>query len=261
MRHFYSSWLERALRAALPDLHRVEDRDARAAAIQCEVLELGLRYNVNLAVGQKGGLFLDQRENRLRVREMARGRNVLNLFCYTGGFSLNAALGGAASVTSVDMSPAVIEAARENFRLNGLTGGEWRFVAADAYSFLEQAFQEKLRWDLVITDPPAFASSSTHVDNAIAAYTSLHRLALRITMPDSIVCFSSCSSRINSEIFLSTIHDAAAAVRRRIFIEGTHRAAFDHPPHPYLPTTDYLKFVVARVKPQPRLPHEAFLKK
>src|SRR5207247_8512608 len=122
-----------------------------------EVRENGIRFLVDLARGQKGGLFLDQRENRAEVGRRARGKSVLNLFGYTGGFSLYAAAGGATGTDTVDAAAPAPAAARRNFQRNGLDLGAAGFHAADAFEFLEEAARKRRRWDVVISDPPSFA--------------------------------------------------------------------------------------------------------
>ena len=144
---------------------------------EIEVVENGLRFGVDLAHGQKGGLFLDQRDNRALVRTLAGGRSVLNLFGYTGGFSIYAAAGGARATVTVDAAAPAIAAARRNFARNGLPLDDGaRFVAGDAFAFLEQAAAAGERFDLVISDPPSFASSRRALPAGLRAYRRLHRL-------------------------------------------------------------------------------------
>ncbi len=139
------------------------------------VEEDGVPFVVDLARGQKTGAFLDQRENRRRVGELARGRRVLNLFSYAGGFSLHAALAGAAHVTSVDVAAAAHATAQASFRLAGADPGAHAFVTADVNAFLEGARKANRQWDLVISDPPSFAPSEKALPRALSAYRSLHR--------------------------------------------------------------------------------------
>ncbi len=154
-----------------------------APAGDLEVRENGLRFGVDLLRGQKGGLFLDQRDNRALVRTLASGRRVLNLFAYTGGFSIYAAAGGARATVTVDAAAPAIAAARRNFERNRLPTGDARFVSGDAFAFLEQAARDGERFDLVISDPPSFAPSRRALAAGLRAYQRLHRLCAAVTAP------------------------------------------------------------------------------
>jgi 23S rRNA (cytosine1962-C5)-methyltransferase len=251
-RAFYEP-LEARLRLAagsrLP-IRAVRDRASREASAphdEREVLEDGLRFAVDLAHGQKGGLFLDQRENRQRVAERARGKSVLNLFGYTGGFAVYAAAAGARSTDTVDMAKPAIEAARRNFELNDLPMDRARFHAVDAFAFLTAAIERGDRWDIVITDPPSFAPKKDAVPAARQAYQRLHRLAAAVTVPGGLLCASSCSSHFGKDDFLASIEAGTRQADRRWVFEALHGAGFDHPVLPAFPEGDYLKFAVGRV--------------
>jgi 23S rRNA (cytosine1962-C5)-methyltransferase len=251
-RAFYEPLDERLRQAAeshLP-LRRVLDRAARnpgGRADEREVLEGGLRFVVDLAHAQKGGLFLDQRENRQRVAERARGKSVLNLFGYTGGFSLHAAAAGARSTATVDLAAGAIEAARRNFELNGLTLDAAEFHACDAFDFLTTAFDRRGQWDIVISDPPSFAHSKNAVPAALRAYRRLHRLAASVTTSGGSFCAASCSSHISKGDFLESIAAGVQQAGRKWVFEACYGAAFDHPSLPAFPEGDYLKFAIGRV--------------
>jgi 23S rRNA (cytosine1962-C5)-methyltransferase len=214
---------------------------------EIEVRENGLRFGVDLAHGQKGGLFLDQRDNRARVGALAAGRRVLNLFGYTGGFSIYAAAGGAADTTTVDVAAPAIEAARRNFARNRLPLERARLHAADAFTFLERAAQAGERWDLVVSDPPSFAPSQRALPAALRAYRRLHRLCAAVTAPDGLLGAASCSSHVGREAFLRTVEEGAAAAGRRFALVELHGAAADHPVVPQFPEGDYLKLAIGRV--------------
>lgn len=208
------------------------------------VLEHGMHLGVSLVHGQKTGFFLDQRENRALIRRYSRDRSVLNLFSYTGGFSIAAALGGATRVTSVDTAAAAIEGARDNFSLNGVDPGEHEFAAEDAFAYLDRCAADDRTFDLVICDPPSFAPRKQAVTNALRAYTRLHRQALRRVARGGLLAASSCSSHITMEMFLGTLREAAAKCRRPLrLLECRHEPA-DHPSYLHFPEGRYLKFAL-----------------
>jgi 23S rRNA (cytosine1962-C5)-methyltransferase len=211
---------------------------------ELEVRENGLRFGADLRHGQKGGLFLDQRENRALVGKLAAGRRVLNLFGYTGGFSVYAAAGGASETTTVDVAAPAIEAARRNFTRNGLPLAAARFAAVDAFAFLEGAAGAGERHDLVISDPPSFASSRRTLAAGLRAYRRLHQLCAEVTAPGGILCAASCSSHVDRQAFSDTILEGAAAAGRRARIREVHGAGFDHPTLRAFPEGDYLKFAI-----------------
>ena len=232
-----------AIRAVLD-----RSREAGDAADEREVLENGARFAVDLAHGQKGGLFIDQRENRIRVAARARGKSVLNLFGYTGGFSVHAALAGALRTDTVDMAKPAIEAARRNFALNGLPMDCAGFHAMDAFAFLKAAAERGDQWDIVVSDPPSFAAKKEAVPAARHAYQRLHRLAASVTAPGGLLCAASCSSHFPKDDFLASIETGARQAGRRWSLEALHGAAFDHPVLPAFPEGDYLKFAIGRVR-------------
>jgi 23S rRNA (cytosine1962-C5)-methyltransferase len=216
----------------------------RLPAGEIEVRENGLRFGVDLAHGQKGGLFLDQRDNRALVRTLAAGRRVLNLFGYTGGFSVYAAAGGASETVTVDVAAPAVAAARRNFARNGLPLERARFVAGDAFAFLEQAAAAGERFDLVISDPPSFASSRRALPTGLRAYRRLHRLAAAVTAPGGILCAASCSSHVDRKSFLATIEAGARDAGRRFTLRELRGAAADHPVTLQFPEGDYLKLAI-----------------
>ncbi len=230
---------------------RGNDGEGATAAIgalpegELEVRENGLRFGVDLAHGQKGGLFLDQRDNRARVRGLAADQRVLNLFGYTGGFSIYAAAGGARETTTVDVAAPAIAAARRNFERNGLPAGP--LYAEDAFDFLERAAKAGTRWDLVISDPPSFAPSERALPTALRAYTRLHRLCAAVTAPGGTFCAASCSSHVRAEAFLETVDQGAVAAGRRFSLVALHGAAACHPTLPSFHEGDYLKFAHGRL--------------
>jgi 23S rRNA (cytosine1962-C5)-methyltransferase len=251
---FYRDIGARLAEAAKPiGLRAVIDRrsgarlQGRGAPSKFAVLENGLRFEVAPGVGGKGGLFLDQRENRQEVEGRAAGKSVLNLFGASGAFSIYAARGGARSTDTVDSARPAISAARRNFELNGLPPDRAGFHAADAFEFLESAAERGRKWDLVISDPPSFAPNQGARENARRAYTRLHRLAFAVTSRGGLLCAASCSSHLTREEFAGTLKAGAGKSGRRFLLEGLRGAGFDHPVIRAFPEGDYLKFAIARV--------------
>ena len=208
-----------------------------------EVREHGMPFVVDLGRGQKTGAFLDQRENRRRVREISDGRRVLNLFSYAGGFSVAAALGGARHVTSVDVATNAHATAQASFRLAGIDPKQHAFAAADAFAFLERAKREGQKWDLVVSDPPSFAPNEKARSRALAAYRTLHRACVDVLAPDGIFCAASCSSHVDASAFLATLDDGALGTQSLRVLEIFGPPA-DHPTVAGWPEGRYLKFAV-----------------
>jgi 23S rRNA (cytosine1962-C5)-methyltransferase len=195
--------------------------------------ENGLRFEVDPVRGQKTGFFLDQRDNRARVERLATGKDVLNVFAYTGGFSVYAARGGARSVVSVDVSAAALEAAARNMVHNAhipaVATAAHEMVADDAFEVLARLGEACRHFDLVIIDPPAFAQKQDQVVQALSAYGRLTRLGLGVLRPGGTLVQASCSSRVDAEAFFEAIHHAAMQVGRPLReIERTGHP-LDHP--------------------------------
>jgi 23S rRNA (cytosine1962-C5)-methyltransferase len=254
-----SVWLDRIARRVWPSLlargvralvkrsvgegTRIEPMLGEAPPDTIEVVENGVAMVVDLARGQKTGAFLDQRDNRARVRQMAKGRRVLNLFSYAGGFSTAAALGGARRVTSVDIAQAAHVTAQLSMRANGIDPRAHEFVTADAFSFLEAAHTRGQTWDLVISDPPSFAPNQKARPRALAAYRKLHRACTNVLSAEGVFCASSCSSHVTAEDFVATLDDATLA-RTDLSLVGLFGPPWDHPTVPAWPEGRYLKFAV-----------------
>jgi len=212
-----------------------------------EIDEHGMKLLVDVRRGQKTGLFLDQRENRRMVRDLARGRaEALNCFSYTGGFSVAAALGGVRHVVSVDVDQDAIALARENFRLNGLDPAHHAFAAEDAFDLLARAKREGRRFGLVICDPPAFAKSQKAVEGALAGYASLNRAALAVLEPGGLLVTASCSARVSAEQFYDAVKEAAFKARVELQLVEERRQPPDHPVSPQFREGRYLKCFVYR---------------
>jgi 23S rRNA (cytosine1962-C5)-methyltransferase len=212
-----------------------------------ETTEHGMKVLVDVRRGQKTGTFLDQRENRRLVRDLARGRpEALNLFSYTGGFSVAAALGGATHVVSVDVDQDAIALARENFRANGLDMADHAFASEDAFELLARYKREGRRFDLVVCDPPAFAKSQRAVEAAIAGYASLNRAALAVLAPGGLLVTASCSARVSAEQFADAVKEAAFKARVDLQLVQETRQPPDHPVTLQFREGRYLKCMVLR---------------
>jgi 23S rRNA (cytosine1962-C5)-methyltransferase len=204
------------------------------------VKENSALYKVNLEKGQKTGFFLDQRDNRFYVRGISRGKTVLNLFSYTGGFSISAGLGGAAKVASVDISQGAIDTANENWRLNGLEPSKHLGLAIDVFRYLEE---DQETWDHIIVDPPSMSHSEERREIAIQKYTDLFAIAAKKVKIDGELSLSSCSSHVSFDDFFKIITEAMSQARRRGRILRVSGQGADHPfPHA-CPELRYLKFV------------------
>ena len=210
-----------------------------------EVSENGHRFLVNWEEGQKTGFFLDQRCNRELVERYAAGRTVLNTFCYTGGFSVYAAAGGAKEVCSVDASERAVQLADENMRLNFGDSFPHTTLACDAVEYLKQIGD---RYDLIILDPPAFAKHHKVLGNAMQGYKRLNARALSQIRPGGILFTFSCSQAVTKELFRTTVFSAAAIAVRNVRILHQPAQPADHPINIYHPEGEYLKGLVLYVE-------------
>ena len=212
-----------------------------------EICENGIYYRVDVENGQKTGFFLDQKYNRLAVARLAKGRRVLDCFTHTGSFALNAAKGGAAHVTAVDVSASAIEMARENARRNGLEE-KMDFITADVFDLLpELSAKGKAPYDFIILDPPAFTKSRKTVNSAERGYKEINLRALKLLPRGGYFATASCSHFMPPELFVKMLRSAAldAGVELRQ-IEARQQAP-DHPILWNVPETDYLKFYIFQV--------------
>jgi 23S rRNA (cytosine1962-C5)-methyltransferase len=213
-------------------------------------LENGICFEVDPIQGQKTGFFLDQRDNRLKVEQLAAGKSVLNLFSYSGGFSIYAARGGAKQVTSVDINPHALESAKRIFKRNqNLTSGSvcrHTMICKDVFQTLELFKSQGRKFEIVIIDPPSFANRQAKIPAAIAAYQHLTRLGLAVIQSGGLLVQASCSSRVSRTDFFEAIHSAAAQTGRVLAeIERTGHA-IDHPIR--IKEGEYLKCLFATVK-------------
>jgi 23S rRNA (cytosine1962-C5)-methyltransferase len=208
------------------------------------VHERGLALEVDLHFGHKTGAFLDHRENLARVRSLARGRGrALNLFSYTGGFSIAAALGGAAHVTSVDTAGPAHASAQRSFRANGIDPSAHTFVTGDVFAFLEAAEKRGDRFDLVISDPPSFAPNEKARQRAMVSYRRLHGACAKVLARGGVLVAASCSSHVNEDDFLATLDDASLG-RTDLRVVAMLGQPEDHPFLPAWTEGRYLKLAV-----------------
>ena len=210
--------------------------------------EYGVRYGVDVVGGHKTGYYLDQRENRRLTRELAKGRAVLNCFCYTGGFSLQALAGGASSVVSIDSSGPALENGKRNLALNpqlDASRAEWQ--EDDVFEALRRFRTEGRKFDLIVLDPPKFAPSAAHAERAARAYKDINLFGFRLLNPGGLLMTYSCSGGIGQELFQKIVAGAAsdAGVDARIIQRLS--AAADHPIGLAFPEGEYLKGLVVQV--------------
>jgi 23S rRNA (cytosine1962-C5)-methyltransferase len=210
-------------------------------ASRCPIIEYGLNFRVDVEQGQKTGFFLDQRENRQRVRALAAGREVLDGFSYTGGFSIAALAGGAKRVTAVESSKDAIQIARENLAANPLDASRVEFVQADVFAHLRKLRDGAARFDLVVLDPPKFAPSAAQVKKAARAYKDINLWALKLLAPGGLLATFSCSGGVSAELFQSIVAGAALDAGADARIVERFGAAADHPVALEFPEGEYLK--------------------
>ena len=209
------------------------------------VLENGEKFLVNWEEGQKTGFFIDQRFNRELVRRYARGRTVLNTFCYTGGFSVYALAGGAREVCSIDSSERAVALADANVRLNFGEEAPHTSLAVDAVEYLKDIGD---RYDMIILDPPAFAKHHKVLGNALPGYTRLNARALAQIKSGGLLFTFSCSQAVSKELFRTTVFSAAAIAGRKVRILHQLTQPADHPINIYHPEGEYLKGLVLYVE-------------
>ncbi|WP_294142781.1 class I SAM-dependent rRNA methyltransferase [uncultured Sanguibacteroides sp.] len=208
-------------------------------------IENGLKFNVDWLEGQKTGFFVDQRENRSLLEKYAKGKNVLNMFCYTGGFSFYAMRGGARTVHSVDASARAIELTNRNVELNFPGDPRHEAFVEDAFKFLEKS---EHKYDLIILDPPAFAKHQNVLGNAIQGYKKLNRKGIEVVKPGGLIFTFSCSQVMTKELFRQTVFTAAANTGRKVKILHQLTQPADHPINIYHPEGEYLKGLVLYVE-------------
>jgi len=216
-----------------------------APAVPLMISEHGLLFEIGFEGGHKTGFYLDQRDNRLKVRALAKDRDVLDCFCYSGGFALNALIGGAKSVTAIDSSADALAQARRNEELNKLPQAEW--LEADVFQALRRFRDQRRDFDLIVLDPPKFAPTVSHVEKAARAYKDINLLAFKLLRPGGVLVTFSCSGGVSADLFQKIVAGSAldAGVQAQI-IERLGPGA-DHPVALNFPESEYLKGLICRV--------------
>lgn len=227
------------------DLLATENGFLKGGSPENVAMENGLKFHVDWLKGQKTGFFVDQRENRALLERYAKGRNVLNMFCYTGGFSFYAMRGGANLVHSVDSSAKAIDLTNENVALNFPGDTRHQAFAEDAFKFLDRMGDQ---YDLIILDPPAFAKHRDALRNALRGYTKLNAKAFEKIRPGGILFTFSCSQVVSKQDFRNAVFTAAAQSGRSVRILHQLTQPGDHPVNIYHPEGEYLKGLVLYVE-------------
>jgi 23S rRNA (cytosine1962-C5)-methyltransferase len=210
------------------------------------IAEEGLRFSVSAARGHKTGFYLDQRDNRRLLRERSNGAEVLDCFCYTGGFALNALAGGARSVLAVDSSGDALQAAQTDARLNGVAAERVQWLEADVFQTLRRLRDQARRFDLIVLDPPKFAPTAAHAERAARAYKDINLLAFKLLRPGGLLFTFSCSGGVQRELFQKIVAGAALDAGVPAQILRHLGAGADHPVALEFPEGEYLKGLLCR---------------
>jgi len=212
-------------------------------------LENGLRFFADLGSGQKTGFFLDQRDNRARLRALSRGKTVLNLFSYSGAFSVAALAAGAIRAVDVDSSAAALDLAREHRRENGFAAADEDFVEDDVFEDVRRRHAAGEQWDLVVCDPPAFAKKKADVDRAARGYKDVNRLAMSLVSPGGRLLTCSCSGLVDADLFQKIVFSASLEAGASFALDARQGAGPDHPVSLDCPEGEYLKGLWLRRQP------------
>jgi 23S rRNA (cytosine1962-C5)-methyltransferase len=211
-----------------------------------EILEYGLKFKVDLAAGQKTGFYLDQRQNRARLKSLIRGGKMLDCFCYTGGFTLAGLSAGVDEVTAIESSPSALASAGENIALNGFSASRCEWITGDAFVELRHLRDRREEFDTIVLDPPRFAPTSAQVPKAARGYKDINLLAFKLLRPGGLLFTFSCSGGVGPELFQKIVADAALdAGAEANVIEWLGQPA-DHPVALSFPESRYLKGLVIR---------------
>ena len=205
------------------------------------IQEHGIEYYIDVENGQKTGFYLDQRANRAKIQEISNYKEILNCFCYTGGFSLNALCGGAKFVTSIDSSRQALQMAKMNTKINGLPAAKTEWIEADVFKSLRKFRDQGRNFDLIILDPPKFAPTKQNVEKASRAYKDINLLAMKLLNAGGLLASFSCSSAMSAELFKKILASSAEDVRQDFSILDTFSADQDHPQLLSFPEGEYLK--------------------
>ena len=234
------------------EVRELEGLQARAGVLlgtlpaPLEVVEAGLRYRVDAVSGQKTGFYLDQRDNRALIAQLARGKRVLNAFCYTGGFTLAALAGGATEVLSIDTSASALRVAAENVAINSLDAARAVFREADVFAELRALRNRGESFDVIVLDPPKFAPTAAHAQSAARAYKDINLLALKLLGPGGLLATFSCSGGVDISLFQKIVAGAALDAKADATILARLTASADHPVSLNFPEGEYLKGLLLR---------------
>jgi len=208
--------------------------------------ENGIKFNVDIANGQKTGFFLDQQDNRKMIQHIVKGADVLGAFCYTGSFEISAAMYGAKSVLGLDISQSAIDMCNKNAALNNVQN-ICRFECVNAFDVLKEWTKEGKQWDVVMLDPPSFTKSRSSIDKAVAGYKEINLRGIKLVKPGGFLVTSSCTNLVKPELFLDIIAMAAKDAKRKIRQVVFNSQSADHPIIRGQENTHYLKFLIVQV--------------
>ena len=220
-------------------------KDGASSETNTIIVENELKYFVDFENGQKTGFFLDQKYNRMLIRNMAKGKSLLDCCTHTGSFSMNAYLGGAKKVTALDISGKALEDARHNFELNGFKDIET--VESDAFDYLEKLQSGEKKFDFIILDPPAFTKSRSTIQNALKGYEELNYLGMKALPRGGFLATASCSHFAYEDLFLDAITKASKRANVTLRLISVTHASYDHPEVVGIPETKYLKFFIFQI--------------
>lgn len=217
-----------------------------ADSVLTEIVENGIKYEVDVENGQKTGFFLDQKYNRLAVAKIAKGKTVLDCFTHTGSFALNAAMGGAKRVTAVDVSETAIAKAKENAEKNGLTD-RMDFLCTNVFDLLPELCKGKSEYDMIILDPPAFTKNRKTISDAERGYKEINYRAMKLLPRGGYLATCSCSHFMDNSLFVKMLMSAASDAGVSLKLIEARRQSPDHPTMLNIPETDYLKFYLFQI--------------
>lgn len=217
-----------------------------ADSVLTEIVENGIKYEVDVENGQKTGFFLDQKYNRLAVAKIAKGKTVLDCFTHTGSFALNAAMGGAKRVTAVDVSETAIAKAKENAEKNGLTD-RMNFLCTNVFDLLPELCKGKSEYDMIILDPPAFTKNRKTISDAERGYKEINYRAMKLLPRGGYLATCSCSHFMDNSLFVKMLMSAASDAGVSLKLIEARRQSPDHPTMLNIPETDYLKFYLFQI--------------
>src|SRR5579862_473112 len=259
--HRHLDWLKQAFTENFPGSEIIVRSDHRTekleglkmdgpppATRELTITEHNLKIHVDLRRGHKTGYFLDQRDNRRRVAELSGGQEVFDGFCYTGGFGLSAALGGAKSVEAVDLDEKAIDVANKNRALNGI-GEQLKFVHANVFDYLRDQRQGGKKYDRIVLDPAKLALSRLEIPRAMSAYADMNRLGMQCIKPGGVLVSCSCTGLVSEEDLLTALRAASIEANVEMQIVAIHGAPGDHPWSVRVPEGRYLKAVYSRIMP------------